>query len=75
MRVRLGDRNAPSEGKMAVTPLKTPNNDAFSYLAGVIRGNINADKSLGSLSINMVAMEILDAAVKSSKSKRTVFLR
>ena len=75
MRVRLGDKNAPTEEKMSVSPLKTPNNDAFSYLAGVVRGNINSDKSLGSLTINMVAMEILDAAVKSSKSKKTVFLK
>ncbi len=74
MRVRLGDRNAMEEEKRDVTPLKTPNNDAFSYFASIIKSNNNPENDLGSLKINMVVMEILDAAVKSSKSHKTVFL-
>jgi predicted dehydrogenase len=75
MKVRIGDRNAPNEEKIAINPLKSPNNDAFSYFAAVIKGSINPDKDLGSLKINMVAMAILDAAVKSSKSHKTVYLK
>jgi predicted dehydrogenase len=75
MRVRLGGRNAPNEEKMAVTPLKSPNNDAFSYFAAVVKGSINPENDLGSLKINMVAMQILDAAVKSAKTHKTVFLK
>ncbi|MCU0324945.1 MAG: Gfo/Idh/MocA family oxidoreductase [Spirosomaceae bacterium] len=75
MRVRIGDRNAPAESKVEVTPLKSPNNDAFSYFAAVVRGDIQSENDLGSLKINMVAMEILDAAVKSSKSGKKIFLK
>jgi hypothetical protein len=66
---------APSEEKMAVTPLLTPNNDAFSYFAAVIKGSINPENDLGSLKINMVAMQILEAALKSSKTHKTIFLK
>jgi hypothetical protein len=55
--------------------LSNPQNDAFSYFAGVVRGNINPENDLGSLKINMIAMEILDAAVKSSKTGKTVVLK
>jgi predicted dehydrogenase len=75
MKVRIGDRNAPNEEKIAINPLKSPNNDAFSYFAAVIKGSINPDKDLGSLKINMVAMAILDAAVKSSKSGKTIKIK
>jgi predicted dehydrogenase len=75
MRTRLGDRNAKPEETMVLNPLQTPYNDAFSYFAAVISGRINPDNDLGSLKINMVAMEILEAAVKSAKTKKTVFLK
>lgn len=75
MRVRLGDRNAAAEEKRDVIPLPSPHNDAFSYFAAVVKGQIKPDKDLGSLSINMVVMQILDAAVASSKSHKTVFLK
>lgn len=75
IRVRLGDRNAALEEKKDVMPLKSPHNDAFSYFAAVVKGTINPAKDLGSLPINMVVMHILDAAVQSSKSHKTVFLK
>jgi predicted dehydrogenase len=75
MRVRLGERNAAAEQKVEVAPLKSPRNDAFSYFAAVVRGSINPENDLGSLKINMVAMEILEAAVQSSKTHKTVFLK
>jgi predicted dehydrogenase len=72
---RNGDRNAAPEEKIAVKPLNTPYNDAFTYFAAVIRGTVKSENDLGSLKINMVAMEILDAAVKSAKEGRTVRLK
>jgi predicted dehydrogenase len=75
MTVRIGERNKAKVEKIAVTPLKTPYNDAFTYFAAVVRGTINPENDLGSLKINMVAMEILEAAVKSAKTKKAVLLK
>jgi predicted dehydrogenase len=75
MRVRMGDRSAPKEWSVEAEPLANPYNDAFSYFAGVVSGKINAENDLGSLQVNMLAMEILDAAVESAKTGKTVFLR
>lgn len=74
MRTRTGERNS-KEVIVDVKPLVTPYNDAFSYFAAVSQGTISSDNSLGSLSINMIAMEILDAAVRSAKTNKTVFLK
>lgn len=73
--VRKGDRNALPEEKIAAKPLETPRNDAFTYFAAVARGKVKSENDLGSLRINMIAMEILDAAVKSSKTGKTVVLK
>lgn len=75
MRVRSGGRNAEPEKSIDVKPLQSPNNDAFSYFANVVTGKINPENDLSSIKINMVAMEILDAAVKSSKTGKTIFLK
>ena len=75
MIVRKGGGNALSEEKIAVKPLENPMNDAFSYFAAVTQGKVKSENDLGSLKINMVAMEILDAAVKSSKTGKTVILK
>jgi predicted dehydrogenase len=75
MIVRFGERNVAKEEKIPVNPLQSPKNDAFTYFAAVVRGSINPENDLGSLKINMVAMEILDAAVKSAKGKKTVVLK
>ena len=75
MTIRKGDRNALPEKKIVVKPLETPMNDAFTYFAAVTRGKVKSENDLGSLKINMVAMEILDAAVKSSKTGKTVVLK
>jgi predicted dehydrogenase len=75
MIVRIGDRNNSKEEKISVNPLQTPQNDAFSYFAAVIRGTLRSENDLGSLKINMVAMEILDAAVKSAKKHKKIYLK
>ena len=48
--------------------------DPFAYLARVVRGQIDPGNDLYSLPVNMVAMEILDAAVRSAKTRQTVLL-
>lgn len=53
---------------------ESPYDDPFAFLAAVVRGEIDPEGSLSSLSINMVAMEILDAAIQSAKSGNTVML-
>jgi predicted dehydrogenase len=75
MTIRKGDRNALPEKKIVVKPLETPMNDAFTYFAAVARGKVKSENDLGSLRINMIAMEILDAAVKSSKTGKTIVLK
>ena len=75
MIVKIGERRDAKEEKMALSPLKLPYNNAFSYFAAVVRGTVNPENDLGSLKINMVAMAILDAAVQSVKKKKTILLK
>lgn len=77
MRVRQGDGNQrdASEQLQALTPLSAPYNDPFSYFGAVIKGEIVPKKELSSLEINQVVVEILDAAVQSAKTGKTISLR
>ena len=53
-----------------------PYNDPFSVFAAVVRNEITLPKgNLYSLEINMVAMEILDAARESAKTGKIVVLK
>ena len=59
---RLDDRPAPYD-------------NAFAFLAAVVRGEVTvAPTDLSALENNLTVMEILDAAVRSAKSGRTVRL-
>jgi predicted dehydrogenase len=59
-----------------VSPRKKPYDDPFTFLAALIRGTISMnDHDLSSLAVNMVAMEILDAAKQSAKSGKVVYLK
>lgn len=52
-----------------------PYDDPFHFFAAVIRGTITvSDQDLSSLSINMTAMEILDAARQSAKAGKVIYL-
>lgn len=54
---------------------QAPYHDPFLYLAAVIRGKVPIDdKNLSSLEVNMIAMEILDAAKRSAQSGRVIVL-
>ena len=70
-------RDASSnEIKEKVPSPAAPYNDPFLYMAAIIRGKIPADEqSLSSLGVNMIAMEILDAAKQSAKTGRVVLLK
>ncbi len=70
--VRLSDED-PVQFQLP-PQMDSPHHDPFAYFAGVVRGDIDPEGSLSSLSINMIAMEILDAAVRSAKSGETIIL-
>ncbi len=72
MITRIGDRNTSKEQTVTLQPLNSPYHDSFIYLINVINGKIDPKGSLGSLDVNMKAMAILDAAVKSAKSGKTI---
>ncbi len=53
-----------------------PFNDPFSLFAAVIRNELTLEPfDLSSLENNMIVMEILDAAIKSAKTKKTIELK
>lgn len=57
-------------------PLKVPYNDSFYYLKAAVRGEIEIKPyDLASLENNLIVVEILDAAVKSAKRGKPVYLR
>ena len=63
------------EAKQKISPPEHPYHDPFLYLTSVIRATIPADDNdLSSLSVNMIAMEILDAARRSANTGKVVFL-
>lgn len=72
LRVRLEEDAA--EGHATVDALPAHLADPFAYFASVVRGATAPEGSLSSLSVNMVVMEILDAAVRSAKTGRTIHL-
>ena len=65
-----------SEYKEDLQLREAPYDDPFSYFAAVINGTVTPlAYDLSSLENNMVVMEILDAAIRSSKSNQKVFLK
>lgn len=64
------------EDSFKLKELETPLNDPFAYLEAVIRKKIRpAPFDLSSLENNMVVMEILDAAIRSAKTGKTIQLK
>ena len=73
LKTRLQE-NKPEE-IVKLNPRPTPFNDPFSFLAAVVKGNYKMEKfDQYGLSVNVLAVEILDAAIKSAKEKKTIFL-
>jgi hypothetical protein len=70
-----GPAGKKAESSMTVAARKSPYNDPFSFFKAVIRKEIMMDgKDLSSLAINMVVMEILDAAKRSAREGKTIYL-
>lgn len=65
-----------AEQEEKVEQRKEPYNDPFAFFSAVIRGNITIDDhDLSSLRVNMIAMEILDAAKRSAESGKVIHLK
>jgi len=64
-------------GEEAETEMRAPQvpkdaSNSLDYLAAVLRGRVKPDGDLSSLETNMVVMQILDAALRSSQNGRAV---
>jgi len=59
-----------------IPSLTPPNNDPFAYLAAVLHGEIKVKPTdLSSLENNMIVVEILEAARKSAKEGKVIYLK
>jgi predicted dehydrogenase len=66
-------RDKDKEREISVPPLTGTQANSLAYLAAVVRGEIKP-AGLSSLEVNLVAMEILDAARKSAETGKRVDL-
>lgn len=65
-----------TEASIKLEERKAPYHDPFALFAAVIRNEITlAPFDLSSLENNMVVMEILDAAIRSAKTKKTIDIK
>jgi len=73
IRFRLSEETG--EVKETLNGLSAPFDDPFSYFAGIIRGTITEEPmNLSSLENNMIVMEILEAAMESTRTGQKVYL-
>jgi len=72
MRFRKNER--VKEVTFAADPTVFPQDEPFAYLAAVVHGEINSEDDLSSLRTNVIVVEILDAARKSAKEGRVIYL-
>ncbi len=76
-RTSLEFRKGDEEKQLRPEPLPdAPFDNPFAYFAAVIRGQIKMnDNDLSALPLNMIAMEILDAARESAKTGKRIYLK
>lgn len=75
LRIATGYDNF-NEEKTTLPELKKPYHDPFVNFASVINGDVNPKPfDLSSLENNMIVMEILDAAIKSSSLNQSIELK
>jgi glucose-fructose oxidoreductase len=72
--LRLRHEHDSQERLTTASPLSSPNNNSLSYLAAVIRGQLEPRGDLTALDTNIVVMQILDAARESARTGKTVEL-
>jgi predicted dehydrogenase len=59
-----------------IPPALRPYNDPFSYLAAVVHGEVTVKPTdLSSLENNMIVVEILEAARRSAKEGKVIYLK
>jgi predicted dehydrogenase len=71
--LRVRTTKAPDEIQITAPPITGPNADSLSYFAAVVRREIRPT-GLSSLAVNMVVVEILDAALKSAQTGKQIKL-
>jgi glucose-fructose oxidoreductase len=74
VRVRYRGEKAEPATPLTAPPLPEPQRDSLSYLAAVLRGQLQPDGDLSSLETNVVVMQILDAARRSAQTGKTITL-
>lgn len=76
LRIRIAEGyDGYEEKSYQLDEREAPFNDPFSYLEAIVRNKITpTPNNLSSLENNMVVMEVLNAAIKSAKTKRTIDL-
>jgi predicted dehydrogenase len=72
--IEVRKEGEPDGHTTTATALSAPYDDPLHYLAAVIRGEVQEDGSLSSLSTNVIVSEILDAARQSAQSHQAVRL-
>ncbi len=73
-KLRVRYRGQEAESQLTAPPLQQPRRDSLHYLAAVLHGEIKSDGDLSSLETNMVVMQILDAALRSAQTGKTISL-
>jgi predicted dehydrogenase len=73
-RLRLRHEHDAEERLTTAAPLSPPQDNSLSYLAAVLRGQIEPKSDLTALDTNVVVMQILDAARESTRTGKTVRL-
>jgi glucose-fructose oxidoreductase len=74
VRLRYRADKAEPDTPLTAPPLAGAQRDSLSYLAAVLRGHVQPDGDLSSLETNVIVMQILDAALRSSQSGKTITL-
>ncbi len=74
LKIRINDQTP--EQALTINKDKAIAQNPFSFFASVVRGKIKlTSNDPSSMSLNLVAMEILDAAVQSARSGETIYLK
>ena len=73
-KLRVRHEHEDQERLTTATALSAPNNNSLTYLAAVVRGQLEPKGDLTALDTNIVVMQILDAARESARTGRTVTL-
>jgi len=73
IRLRL-PHEREEEALATAPPLSGPQNNSLSYLAAVLRGELEPKGDLTALDTNVIVMQILDAARESARTGRAVHL-